>query len=142
MKKKNFNLNLEIARHICLAQKASEEAKEYCNRDFRDEYYSEKRLHVEIAINLMNKNVHPESCDFNYFVDECTMYWSGEYRPAQIVYFTYRRKGKRLQISFHVPPPERRRSRSYKGLNTKWDHKSSHRSCEELIRIFNLKIII
>lgn len=140
---KKFNLNLEIARHICLAQKNSELAKEYCNRDFKDEFYSEKRLHVETAINLMNKNINPKSCYFNYFIDECKMLWSGEYRTGQIVYFTFRgNDGKRLQISFHVPPSEIKRSRSYKGLCTKWDHKSSHRSCEELIKIFNLKISI
>lgn len=132
-----LNIEREIARHIVLSQIASDAGKGICELHINGDKkayqlgYIIKDAHIEQAIKLINKN---KLNSFRYWVERKP---DQNGNASNVVYFIYKKNGVRLQVSFHS---FKRTIRGHvgKGMITEWDKKSSRKSCESLIEMFNL----
>ena len=134
-----FDINKEIARHICLAQIASDGGKRIyrhqmagSNRASKNGY-GQKDLEILKAIALIN-SVKPSLTEFKYWVEQ---------RPDQngnksrVVYFHHKQSG--MQISFHSFIGEIKKLVG-KGVPTSWDRNpgASSANVAELIKMYKL----
>lgn len=132
-----FNINKEIARHICLAQIASDAGKGikilHMEGDRRPKlwgYYSKDKELIK-AIELINSSKITE-CQFRYFVTEMP---DQNGHKSRVVYFYD--KINKLQISFHCFCGKIKAQKG-KGVPMQWDKRNSRENCKKLIKIFEL----
>lgn len=132
-----FDINKEIARHICLAQVSSDAGKriyilkmEGTRRAIEWGYYSKDKELIK-AIELIN-SVKITETQFRYFVIEKP---DQNGQKSRIVYF-YDTLNK-LQISFHCFCGKIKAQKG-NGVPMKWDKRNSRENCQKLIEIFNL----
>lgn len=132
-----FNINKEIARHICLAQVSSDAGKRIYilkmegTRRAIEWGYTSKDKELIKAIELIN-SVKITETQFRYFVIEKP---DQNGHKSRIVYF-YDILNK-LQISFHCFCGKIKAQKG-KGVPMKWDKGNSRENCQKLIEIFNL----
>ena len=132
-----FNLNKEIARHICLAQTASDAGKGLnilsLEGDKRAKLwgYSLKDKEIIKAISLINSSKITE-CQLRYYVAEMP---DQNGNKSRVVYF-YNTQEK-IQISFHTFCGEIKNHKN-KGVPMQWDKRNPRENCQKLIEIFNL----
>ena len=135
----NFDLNKEIARHICLAQISSDGGKHKYLHQMKGSKraykngYSQKEVELFKAISLINSK-EKSLVDFSFWVEQ---------RPDQngntsrVVYFHH--KGSNSQISFHCFGGEMKKLVG-KGCPTSWDRNpgGSHLTTNKLIKLYKL----
>lgn len=133
-----FNIDKEIARHICLAQIASDAGKNIFRISIKGDEkaklrgYDQKDIELLKAIRLID-SVPVEKTKFKYFVKQAK---DQNGHTSRIVYFYYDNKSKQ-QISFHCFSGVIKKLRN-KGCVMSWDRGSSVFSVKILIKIFSL----
>lgn len=134
-----FDLNKEIARHICLAQIASDGGKgiyrhHMAGSDMASKNgYCQKEAELLKAIRLIN-SVKPSKAKFSYFVKQ-ELDQNG--RTSRVVYFHHKNGGE--QISFHCFGG-RIKHLVGKGYLTRWNKNtaSSSKGVARLISLYDL----
>ena len=132
-----FDINKEIARHICLAQVSSDAGKRIYilkmegTRRAIEWGYTSKDKELIKAIELIN-SVKITETQFRYFVIEKP---DQNGHKSRIVYF-YDTLNK-LQISFHCFCGKIKAQKG-KGVPMQWDKRNSRANCKKLIKIFEL----
>lgn len=132
-----FDINKEIARHICLAQVSSDAGKRIYilkmegTRRAIEWGYTSKDKELIKAIELIN-SVKITETQFRYFVIEKP---DQNGHKSRVVYFYD--KINKLQISFHCFCGKIKAQKG-KGVPMQWDKRNSRENCQKLIEIFNL----
>ena len=133
-----FYIDKEIARHICLAQIASDAGKNIFRISIKGDEkaklrgYNQKDVELLKAIRLID-SVPAEKTKFKYFVKQAK---DQNGYTSRIVYFYYNDEIKQ-QISFHCFNGKIKKLRN-KGCVMSWDRGSSVFSVKILIKIFSL----
>lgn len=132
-----LEINKTIARHIILAQIASDAGKGkhrlFIKGDVscHEEGYKKKDDHIKQAILLINKyNTY-----FRYYIVKAP---DQKGHISKIIYFTYKNNGMRLQVSFHSFDGGFIKESIGKGMIQHWDKGSSVGSCKLLIKELDL----
>lgn len=133
-----FDIDKEIARHICLAQIASDAGKNIFRISIKGDEkaklrgYNQKDVELLKAIRLID-SVPAEKTKFKYFVKQAK---DQNGHTSRIVYFYYN-DGIKQQVSFHCFNGKIKKLRN-KGCVMSWDRGSSVFSVKILIKIFSL----
>ena len=138
-KQGHFDLNKEIARHICLAQIASDGGKGIYRHhmDGSDiaskNGYCQKETEILKGIKLRN-SVRPSLAKFSYFVEQKP---DQNGNTARVVYFHHKNGGE--QISFHCFGGGIKRLVG-KGCLTRWNKNisASSNAVAQLISLYDL----
>lgn len=132
-----WDINREIARHICLAQISSDAGKHKYILNMKGDDkawqfgYSEKDKQIVKAIRLID-SVPISKIDFRYYVVETP---DQRGNKSRLVYFYDCRN--KLQISFHTFDG-RIKKHINKGVYMFWDNGSSRDAAAKLIKIYYL----
>lgn len=135
------NINQLIARAIVSAQIASDAGKRIYMLDVKNTYprYTGYGSKVHFQIRALEMIRTSKKTDFNYYVVRST---DQNGYDSIIVYFDFKIKGERMQVSFHNPTDCSGKLMKYIGTGrvTRWnrDKISSRDCCYELIEYYGL----
>lgn len=122
----------EIIKHICIAQRYSDMAKE--NYDKRREYYAVKDREIQTTLSLIKHN------NINQIRFKEVTEFDQNGNLSRVIYFNIYYFGEILQVSFHNFKYVGKPTKGTKDI--KWDEKigGSRENCHRLNKRFHLNV--